>query len=246
MPKTFVDGREVKKWYVDGRQVKKAYLDGRLIYESEFLLYITGSNHNVTDDWVWNHLHASGGGDAQKIKIIVNPGVELVSANTSVRAIFNFYGGWSGRVITIENHGYVIGRGGNGGNEGNGGGAGGRALYNESASVSVINHGVIAGGGGGGGANNPRDSAGGGGGAPFGAGGWGSYFGTAAAGSFTTGGNGGGKGGTRYGGDGGGWGLAGGNGIHFGSVVQYGGAAGEASRGAFNWIVLGDVRGARV
>lgn len=51
MPKTFVDGREVKKWWVDGRQVKKAYLDGRLIYQLEYTLNITASNHNVGVDW---------------------------------------------------------------------------------------------------------------------------------------------------------------------------------------------------
>lgn len=47
MPKTFVDGREVKKWFVDGRQVKKAYLDGRLVYQSEYVLDITASDHNT-------------------------------------------------------------------------------------------------------------------------------------------------------------------------------------------------------
>ena len=34
MAKTFVDGREVKKWFVDGREVKKAYFNNQLVYES--------------------------------------------------------------------------------------------------------------------------------------------------------------------------------------------------------------------
>ena len=59
MPKTFVDGREVKKWFVDGRQVKKAYLDGRLIYQSEYVLDIIASDHNIAVDWAFNKLPSS-------------------------------------------------------------------------------------------------------------------------------------------------------------------------------------------
>ena len=59
MPKTFVDGREVKKWFVDGRQVKKAYLDGRLIYQSEYVLDITANDHNIAVDWAFNKLPSS-------------------------------------------------------------------------------------------------------------------------------------------------------------------------------------------
>ena len=64
MPKTFVDGREVKKWFVDGRQVKKAYLDGRLIYQSEYVLDIIASDHNIAVDWACNKLPSSVQSDA--------------------------------------------------------------------------------------------------------------------------------------------------------------------------------------
>ena len=243
MPKTFVDGREVKKWFVDGRQVKKAYLDGRLIYQKEFVLYITGSNHNVTADWVWEHLHAMGGGTEVDIRIIVNSGVQLVTSDSSVRGVFNFYGGWSGRNIIIENYGHIVGRGSRGGGTwGYDAPQGGRAIYNESVNLTVFNHGIISGGGGGGGGSYRLaggDTIGGGGGAPFGAGGQAEDGGGAA--SYT----GAGGPGASKAGWGGGWAAAG-AGATAGNYIGAGGAAGEATRGAINWIVLGDVRGARV
>lgn len=260
MPKTYIDGRAVKKWYVDSQLVKKAYLDGRLIHRNEFVLYITGHKHDVYDDWVWDHLHASGGGAEQDIRIIVNPGVQLISANTGVRGVFNFHGGWGGRNVIIENHGWIFGRGGNGGMSssdgwGGYGQPGGRAIYNENANVTIINHGVISGGGGGGGGAMGRTgggsycAGGGGGGAPFGAGGvvYGAKYQVAGHPGSITDGGGGVSADTRYhmSGAGGGLGVAGANG--WGKANWgYGGAAGEASRGAIHWEVLGDVRGARV
>ena len=34
MAKTFVSGKEVKKWFVGGREVKKAYFNGQLVFSS--------------------------------------------------------------------------------------------------------------------------------------------------------------------------------------------------------------------
>ena len=240
MPKTFVDGREVKKWWVDGRQVKKAYLDGRLIYQSEYVLDITTSDHNIAVDWAFSKLPSSVQLDpTQAVRIIVRPNVQLVTANPTIQGAFHFYGLWGNREVIIENHGYIIGRGGTGGNEGAVGAVGGRAIYNESARLTIINRGVIAAGGSGGGGSYLGASYGGGGGAPFAGGGWGSGESGNAA-SFDVPGAGKSWAG-RVSGAGGGWGQ--------GGVTGNGGgasAAGEATRGTINWEVLGDVRGARV
>ena len=264
MPKTFVDGREVKKWFVDGRQVKKAYLDGRLIYQSEYVLDITASDHNIAIDWAWGRLPLEVRNDpTQVVRIIVRAGVQLITANPTIRGVFDFYGGWGNREIIIENYGYIIGRGGNGGSASGAnayaGGAGGRGIYNESTSLTIINNGVIAGGGGGGSGTAAKRSEsssqcswGGGGGAPFGAGGSGSngtYVKNGSPASFDVRGNG------VYdlsanAGHGGNWGVKGDDSsrsTHTGSYwPNVGGAAGEATRGAITWAVLGDVRGARV
>ena len=242
MPKTFVDGREVKKWFVDGQKVKKAYLDGRLIYQSEYVLDITASNHNIALDWAWGLLPLDVRNDqTQAVRIIVRAGVQLITLNPTVRGVFDFYDGWGNREIVIENYGYIIGRGGAGGRESAVGAVGGRAIRNDSARLAVINRGVIAagGGGGGGGGSALGASYGGGGGAPFAGGGWGSGESGHAA-SFDVPGAGKSWAG-RVSGAGGGWGQGGAAGTGGGAS-----AAGEATRGAINWIVLGDVRGARV
>ena len=247
MPKTFVDGREVKKWWVDGRQVKKAYLDGRLIHEAEYFLNLTVSDHNIGTDWAWARLPDSVKHDpTYPVRIIVHTGTELITVNPSIRGVFDFYGEWGNRKVTIENYGHILGRGGAGGSwAGKDGMQGGRAIYNEGVQLSIINRGYIAGGGGGGGVNIiHRMPCGGSGGAPFGAYGVGQYnvaydgqegkfSGRTPAThihNITAG---------TYGGD---WGESG---QPWQSGLYGTGAAGEATRGAINWAVLGDVRGGR-
>ena len=262
MPKTFVDGREVQRWWVDGRQVKKAYLDGRLIYQLGYTLNITASNHNVGVDWVWGLLPSWVRDDQTiPVSVVVHGGVELVSSHPrDIAGVFHFRGGWGSRAVTITNYGYILGRGGQGGgwevsypdqNTSLPGGTklmyGGRAILNETSAVTIFNHGVIGGGGGGGGSSLWEGYHGavkhaGGGGAPFGNGGTGNDSVRAGNGSFT----GGGAGATWGEGAGGGWGSKGGDSAHVPNKGWYGGAAGEATRGAINWAVLGDVRGSRV
>lgn len=250
MAKTYFNEQQIKKWFVDGREVKKAYFDNQLVFSSAFELVISASNHNVPANWIWTLLPpAQQQAQGNTIKIIVNQGVELVTASTAISGVFNFAGAWAGKTVIVENHGYILGRGGTGG--GNPGGTGGPAIFTDgTANVTIYNHGVIGGGGGGGGQAGGRNpstgtpmKAGGGGGAPFGAGGAGSYANPGAAGTFAAGG----AGGTGQGiqaGSGGGWGQNG-NAATAGAVAQ-GGPAGNASSGPITWAVLGDIRGARV
>ena len=261
MAKTYFDGKEVKKWFVDGREVKKAYFNNQLVFSSGFELVISASNHNVPANWIWTLLppeqqQAQG----NTIKIIVNQGVELVTASTAIVGVFDFAGAWAGKTVIIENHGFILGRGGNGGPKiadwTSPGLPGGRAIYhaNVLTSLSIDNQGTIAGGGGGGGStwydsNYRKMNVGGGGGAPFG-------LGLSSADAFKPGGNAslttGGSGGYNrthvYGGAGGNWGIAGGVGMYNTppSPTAPGGAAGEATRGTITWINRGDIRGATV
>lgn len=240
MPELQFDGRKASEVHFDGKKAKEVYFDGRLVHRGEFLLEITGHNHNVDQDWVWRHLNAMGGGEATNIRIKVLSGVQLVTQTPSLRGVFDFYGAWNGRVITIENHGYVLGRGGNGGNEGQTGGTGGTAIYTDgNQTVNIENYGIIGSGGGGGGGSYLGASYGGGGGAPFAGGGWGSGASGPGA-TFDTPGSGTSWAG-RVAGAGGAWGRNGEGGNGGG-----GGAAGAATRGPINWINYGDIRGDRV
>lgn len=238
MPSFKLDGHTVKTFKMDGHTVKQAKLDGHVFYKSEFLIELTGNIHNVTKDLMWAVLVDNGGVDATDIRFIIHSNVELVTDSPSY-SLFDFYGPWGGKNITIENYGYILGRGGTGGNEGQTGGTGGTAITNENANLTIINHGVIGGGGGGGGGSYLGASYGGGGGAPFAGGGWGSGASGPGA-SFTTPGSGTSWAG-RVAGAGGAWGNNGEGGNGGG-----GGAAGAATRGPINWEYLGDVRGARV
>ncbi len=245
MAKTYFNEQQIKKWFVSEQPAKKVYHDEKLVFQSGFTLYITGSNHNVDDTWVWGHLVASGGQNDTNIKIIVNPGVELVAASTSVAGVFNFDANWAGRTIIIENNGLILGRGGTGGHPGGGsngrGWPGGRGIYNPGnpASVSIDNRGTIAGGGGGGGMATVQyvNWGGGGGGAPFGAGGTLSCTVPGGNASLTSA-----SGQPSKAGNGGSWGQPGVN----GTGGYPGGAAGEATRGTITWINRGDIRGATV
>lgn len=154
---------------------------------------------------------AAGWDGGAPITVNIGSGVYVWSDSTSVAGLI--VPATIPSSVTINNSGYIIGRGGDGGYGGNGQ-AGGPALLVEAANVSVINASgaYIAGGGGGGGSNFTYVHSGGGGGA------------------------GGGKGGnsnTRHktciGGAGGAVGLAGANGESWGSPYtddNYGGSDG--------------------
>ena len=109
--------------------------------------------------------------------VYVNPGVYVYSDAITVAGL-TLLGGAPGDTVTVENHGFIIGRGGNGGggpNTGGHGQAGGPALSLTGLSgipTTVLNQAgaYIAGGGGGGAGNGSGNGGGGGGGA---GGGWG-------------------------------------------------------------------------
>ncbi|WP_114153125.1 hypothetical protein [Chromobacterium haemolyticum] len=151
---------------------------------AEVLIELSASDHNFNTSTLHQLMVNAIGGDWGKkgntFRIRVKPGVQLVSANTT-NACFWFGGGVIGNTVIVENHGYILGRGGAGGiipNPGgqNPGSPGGVAILSDGGVALVIdNAGVIAGGGGGGGATGWYDGGSGnytstgGGGAPFGA-----------------------------------------------------------------------------
>ncbi|WP_199101490.1 hypothetical protein [Aquitalea sp. ASV11] len=268
MPKTYLDGREIKRWWLDGREVSRSYLDGRLVFQKETVIRISAHDHGVTAQSVLNRIQNAYGGAPPAgacIRFVIESGIQLVAAN--VGECFQLDSSWWNGVLAscqliIENHGFILGRGGQGGDTGagwqNAGETGGPAITSQGVPLLVANYGVIAGGGGGSGATGWYDGGSGnynstgGGGAPFGSGGpnnsgsnnkwWGS------AASFDTPG----RSGAGSGGDvpGGNWGEPGGDGLFkkaggARSAVP-GGAAGAAiicNNAAFGWIKRGDIRG---
>lgn len=81
------------------------------------------------------------------LTINVNSGVYVGSSSISTAAMYNSGAFPTGSKITINNSGYIVGRGGDG-NSGNGSGA--LFINNPGVSVFVNNTGTIGGGGGGG------------------------------------------------------------------------------------------------
>jgi hypothetical protein len=260
MAKTYFNEQQIKKWFVSEQSAKKVYHDDKLVFSGGFELVIASSNHNVPANWIWSLLPAAQqAAQGNTIIIKVNPGVELVTASTTINGVFDFSGSWAGKIVVIENSGIILGRGGNAGpyvsssTYASNGLPGGRAIYhaNVLTSLSIDNKGTIGGGGGGGGSagssyptNSGKMKTGGGGGAPFGLGlsaadkrGGDASFAVGGAGAtWTTG---------LYGGAGGTWGTNGGTGV-FDPSKAIGGAAGEATRGTITWINRGDIRGATV
>lgn len=121
-----------------------------------FIITIANSNHIFDPNGLvsamalaCNHVWASA-----KFRIIIQPGVQLVCASST-----NFCMWFGGAMqfcdsIVLENHGWILGRGGNGGDvaehSGRGGGAG--IYVGEGVTLTIDNRGIISGGGGGGGA----------------------------------------------------------------------------------------------
>lgn len=266
MPKTFIDGVEVKRWLVNGARVKKAYYDGRLVFQEagEYALHITENNHAVGSDWLWTLLPIPVRNDpSQTVRIVVHAGIQLVTSDTAINGVLDCTEAWGGREVILENYGYMLGRGGNGGSTYGSnsypGAVGGRAIRNTNCLLRVFNHGVIGGGGGGGAGTAAKRSGsssqcswGGGGGAPFGAGGIGTsgvYVANGGPAGFDTPGY-GVKDPSANAGNGGAWGVKGedsSRSTHTGSYwPTVGGQPGVATSGSIIWEVLGDVRGARV
>jgi len=187
MPKTFIDGREIKRWWQDGREISRAYLDGRLVFQKETIIPITANDYGVNAKWVTDRILAVFNGpppSGSTIRFLVGSGIQLVAA--TVNDSFLLDGSWSSSVlgscqIIIENYGFILGRGGQGGNTGAGwqeaGQVGGNAITSNGVAMQLANYGVIGGGGGGSGATGWYDGGSGnynstgGGGAPFGPGG---------------------------------------------------------------------------
>lgn len=250
MAKTFVDGKEVKKWFVDGKEVKKAYFRDMLVFVSEYVITLE-TNHNIAVDGILALIPPDVASSSTDIRIIVPAGVQLVNAAGSV-APMHFHSTWSLRnKITIENHGYIIGRGGKGGTMGTNeqhivptqGNSAIIVAPECAGKVFVDNKGVIgSGGGGGAGAHNYGNMMGGGG-APFGLGNQRTWnpapFDAPNPGMVGPAGN------AYRTGAGGSWGQPGQNGYYY-NRPTYGAAAYPATQGTINWINVGDIRGARV
>lgn len=267
MPQSFLEGRLAKGMQIEGREARRGYADGRLVFIKETVIDLTWHDHGVTGQWIVDRIQNAYGGAppaGEQIRFVVHPGIQLVAAR--VEEAFTLSADWWGVLgscqVVLENHGYLLGRGGQGGNTGPGwqeeGYPGGTAIRSNGVVLQIANYGVIAGGGGGSGATGWYDggpgnyNSTGGGGAPFGPGGPGNY-GTnyrwwGSAGTFDTPGrSGAGPGGNQPGGA---WGLRGSDGVFKrnggGQFPVAGGQPGAAvvTNAGFMWIHRGDVRGA--
>ena len=157
------------------------------------------------------------------VSLTINPGVNVHSTSPGTSAFSVPSSFPAGTLVTINNAGIIVGRGGNGGaaqpghggmNAGLPGAAGGPALL-VTRPITLVNNNRVAGGGGGGGGGGCRAGpgraygGGGGGGVTFGSGG-GSHAGPhGQPGTLTAGGT---SSGTFPGGTGGGYGSSGNNG----------------------------------
>jgi hypothetical protein len=158
-----------------------------------FQYTISGSMQelNITSSW----LTSVGWNGVMPVLITIQAGRYLWSNSTSTAGLTISY------PITLENYGYIIGKGGNGGASWGNGGNGGPALATNVSGIIINNNSgaYIAGGGGGGASGYPNDrdgntaeSAGGGGGAGGGDGGrgWSNSLGGAGGAIGQVGGNG--------------------------------------------------------
>jgi hypothetical protein len=213
-----------------------------------------GTSWNKTYDYEWVYTFANGvhtdvdvdtlaGIDKfHNVRIVIPSGATLVASSTGTYAL-QTGSGYTG-ILTIQNSGKILGRGGNGGNGGFGysyneianatnGTAGGTSVLIQSA-VTIINTGTIAGGGGGGGGGegyvHVGTAYGGGGG-----GGGGSPYGSAGLGGSTTHSGGNGAAGVLYG-----WGGGGGGG--FDGTVR-GGTGGAGGSGGVSGQLGGEITG---
>ena len=185
------------------------------------------------------------------VVVTVGAGVYVWSDSTATPGMTTGAGWPAGCTITINNYGYIIGKGGRGSDSLAGSGSGGAVVATAGGPamslthpVTIMNAGYIAGGGGGGASYGPYEGyvagcGGGGGGAGGGAGGGGSTNTThqangGAGGAIgTAGGNGGVSPSGRHGGHGGGGGgrILPGSGGGGGADSSYGGCGGGGGSG---------------
>lgn len=116
-------------------------------------LNLNGHNQNVYvtpgNLQAWGLPYIAGITD---VTITVGGGIVIGSNSTGAYAM-QITGFTTGDRVTLVNHGYIVGRGGNGGNAPSGaGGGGGPALY-VNFPTTIYNYAHIGGGGGGGGAS---------------------------------------------------------------------------------------------
>lgn len=134
-----------------------------------FTFSITSNTENAN---VYTLATAAGWDGSKPLICNINSGVYVWSDTTSSAGLI-ISGTFSGG-LTVNNSGYIMGKGGAGGANENVGSAGGPAISNASSNVTIVNSSgaYIAGGGGGGGSGNGGTPVSqGGGGAGGGAGG---------------------------------------------------------------------------
>ncbi|MGP5192897.1 phage tail-collar fiber domain-containing protein [Psychrobacter celer] len=143
---------------------------------NESVVHITQSTTNgIQLDEYYKQQSGSYPTATDKIRFIVDEGVDIIAPNTDTPALTEGANWPAGNPPTVENHGRILGRGGNGGRsayqfkawDSNGdmiyatnrsayrspekGGNGGTSIKSLAQAILVENHSVIAGGGGGGG-----------------------------------------------------------------------------------------------
>lgn len=166
MPYTWFRGNLVKRWVTPQGDAKRGYFRDRLVFVKEYVINITNSDHNFNPaylyQWMLNYIGNWNNKD-NVIKIVVHPGVQLVSYDPTVFCM-GFIPEMVGNTINIENHGYILGRGGSGGqakrvlNNQTGlyeivpgpGVNGADGIQINGPWVNIWNYGIIGGGGGGG------------------------------------------------------------------------------------------------
>lgn len=173
-------------------------------------LYIYTISTNTQQANVRSLAVSDGWDGASPLKVLIDAGIYVWSDSTSTGGMVvagSFPAG-----ITIENSGYIIGKGGAGGVSGNVGQPGGPALVDSTGVLVLLNKsGAYIAGGGGGGFGNAYSSGGGGAGGGNGGGISGFY---------------GDNHGPYYGGAGGAIGHSGANGSGSSNLIGYGGGAG--------------------
>jgi hypothetical protein len=149
------------------------------VKQFEYTISSSIQQHTINSTW----LTGVGWDGTAPVIINIGAGVYIWSDNVSIGGLI------IATPLTLNNYGYIIGRGGNGANGGgNYGQAGGPALVSITSGITINNMSgaFIAGGGGGGGANSGNGAGGAGGGAGGGVGGT-SQFGRAGGAGGTIG-----------------------------------------------------------
>lgn len=145
--------------------------------KNETVVHITQSTTNglVLDEY-YKQQSGAYPSATDKVRFIVDTGVDIVAPDTATPAITDGANWPTGSQIIVENRGRILGRGGDGGRSaysrttGNPsagsttppekGGDGGTAIKSLARAISIENHNIVAGGGGGGGGLGAYKTAG--------------------------------------------------------------------------------------